>query len=128
MFTGSSGSITSPGYPNNYPNNARCRYDIRVRGNMKIVLLIHYVDLEHCCDKLRIQQTVSGSNGLVTELTGNVTDRNFTSAENRFILLFRSDGSVTKRGFRASYYAIRTGKWAKMFMARKLTGKVSMKD
>ena len=110
VFTGSSGSITSPGYPNNYPNNVRCRYDIRVRGNMKIVLLIHFLELEYSYDKLRIRQTVSGSQRNVTELTGYMTDRNFTSAENRFILLFTSDHSATRRGFRASYYAIRPGK------------------
>ena len=117
VFTGLSGNITSPGYPSIYPNNARCRYEIRMEGDTKIRLQIHFFDLENGYDKLRIQQTVSGSDNVVADLSGTIrTPRNYTSAENRFILLFTSDHSITKRGFIASYHAIRPGKWFKTFM------------
>ena len=110
MFTGSSGSFNSPGYPNNYPNNAHCTYDIHVPRTMKIVLVIHVLDLESGYDKLELRQMVSGTSNTVAELSGYiVTDRNFTSAENRFILLFTSDHSVRRTGFRASYRAIPPG-------------------
>ena len=78
---------------------------------MKIVLVINVLDLESGYDKLELRQMVSGTSNTVAELSGtDRTPRNYTSAENRFTLLFTSDHSVTKRGFSASYYTIRSGK------------------
>ena len=117
VFTGLSGTITSPGYPNNYPNSAICGYDIHVPRNMRIHLEFDVFYLGSCCDKLQIQQMISGTNYIVAELTGSAaTQRNFTSAENRFTLYFTTDYSGTSRGFRANYYAIQSGKQVQMFV------------
>ena len=120
MFTELSGSFQSPGYPDNYPNNARCTYDIRVPRNMKILLVIHSFDLETSDDKLELRQMVSGSNNFVTEFTGTeIAPRNYTSAENKFTLFFRSNPIDTRGGFKASYSAI-GGKQFNMLFYRKL--------
>ena len=115
VFSGSSGSFSSPKYPDQYPANARCNYEIRVPTNLKIVLEIHFYDLEKSFDKLRLSQMSSGSYNLVAEFTGiERTPRNYTSAENRFTLLFTSDGSGSRKGFLASYRTI-LGKQFKTF-------------
>ena len=110
-FTSLSGRLASPGFPNNYPNNARCTYEIDVPTDRRIVLEVQFYDFEQCCDRLVIRQMVSGSSNEVANLSG---ERNspirYTSAENRFTLIFTSDYSVTRRGFRASYYTIRSGR------------------
>ena len=72
--------------------------------------MLHFFDLEACCDRLQLKQMVSGMNYVVAEFRGTErTSRQYTSAENRFTLSFTSDGSVVRRGFRASYYAIESG-------------------
>ena len=79
---------------------------------MKIILVIHFFDLESSSGKLELRQMVSGSNNVVQELTGSENiAKTYTSAENRFTLLF-SSGPIfgfrsDKRGFWASYRAIR---------------------
>ena len=110
MFTGWGGTITSPGYPNNYPNNARCTYDIRARRGMKIQLTFHFIDLESDHDELQLIQMEPGSKNIVTEVSGTEnTERRYTSARNRFTLLFTSDSRITKGGFRARYHFIPSG-------------------
>ena len=115
VFTGSSGSFNSPSYPHNYPNNANCTYDIHVPRNMKIRLVVHFFEMEQGSDKLELRQLVSGSESIVAQLSGSeISARTYTSAENRFILLFTSDYVNTRRGFRASYDAILPGKFVRI--------------
>ena len=40
-LAGSGGQLLSPGYPNNYPNNARCTWNIQV-PNMAVVHVMIY--------------------------------------------------------------------------------------
>ena len=110
VFTGLCGVLKSPGYPTYYPNNAHCTYDIHVPKDMRIVLVLHLFDLESCCDKLLLTQVVSGMNEVVAELSGSERiRRQYISVENRFTVLFTSDGSVTRGGFRASYFTLEKG-------------------
>ena len=108
-FTSVNGSFTSPGYPNNYPNSANCHYEIRVPSDKRIVLTFDVFSLESGYDKLKLTQLRSGSMAHVDVLTGSgVAGRIFYSAENVFILVFTSDGSVTRTGFVARYYSGRS--------------------
>ena len=110
-FTSFSGNITSPGFPNNYPNNANCIYEIRVPINRRIVLDLLFHDFEDKRDMLKIRQTVSGSSIFVADLTGTRNyDLRFTSHKNRFTLMFTSDASITKRGFSARYHSFELGR------------------
>ena len=110
-FTSVNGRFTSPGYPRNYPNYARCRYVIRVPYCNRIELRFEYFNLEQGYDKVRIMQMDSGLLVDVANVTGyGSTERKFVSVENVFILLFTSDGSVTSAGFTARYNAIHTGR------------------
>ena len=109
-YTSPTGNVTSPGYPNNYPNNAECYYEIKAPVGHRIVLDLEFHDLEYRYDFLDIRQIVSGSNTRVIRLTHrHYNPRRITSAENILMLVFTSDGSRTKRGFKATYHTIRSG-------------------
>lgn len=110
-FTSLNGSFSSPfNSDGKYPNNANCRYEIRVPQDRRIVLTFDDFELEQGYDKLGIKQLSSRSLVHVTELTGSkVTGRSFTSAENLFVLQFTSDKTVTARGFVARYHTIKSG-------------------
>ena len=101
------GNLASPGFPDNYPSMASCYYEIRVPADRRIVLDLHFYDLETGRDHLEIKQAVSGSLRLKTSLTGTINRLiRYISAENKFILRFTSNGSVQKRGFSANYFTI----------------------
>ena len=69
--------------------------------------MFHNFELESCCDKLKLKSLVSGISSFERELTGALyPNRYFISDANRFVMLFRSGGSVSKSGFRASYSTI----------------------
>ena len=42
-----SGDVSSPGYPRNYPANQRCSFAIRVPSGNSIVVTFKEIDLEH---------------------------------------------------------------------------------
>ncbi|XP_017055443.1 cubilin homolog [Drosophila ficusphila] len=106
------GTITSPRYPNEYPLDAHCEWQIRVHPGSGIALLVDDLELEDMgdCqyDKLMVYAGIkkpnqaedinicrlpAGSNQLF-ELDGNVAT-----------LIFSSDSSNSFRGFRLSYRA-----------------------
>ena len=104
FFTSLNGNFASPGFPNNYPNNARCTYEIYVSIVRRIVLELQFYDFETDYDRLVIRQMVSGSNREVATLSGTRNSPiQYISTENRFMLMFTSDYSVTMRGFTATY-------------------------
>ena len=110
-FSSANGMFASPGYPiRNYPNFADCRYEIRVKDGRRIVVIFDDFQLEQGYDTLMMERVVPGSIVHRQALTGsgNVGKR-FFSVVNVFKFEFRSDGSVTKRGFVARYHSIQSG-------------------
>lgn len=107
-----SGVITSPFYPRDYPNAVTCRWKITASRGKRIKLVITDMYLEwggnHCpCDYLRIQNGFLYDSGVPYEplcgrLTGNLT-LTFYSFRETLTVLFVTDGSVTYRGFNATY-------------------------
>ena len=107
VMTANYGYFSSPNYPNNYPNNARCSYSISAPSGRQIVVRVHYYDIENegSCryDKLEIK----AGNTILASLCGsNNNTVQYIARTNQVTALFRSDGSVTRRGFYASYYTI----------------------
>ncbi|XP_027766639.1 deleted in malignant brain tumors 1 protein-like [Empidonax traillii] len=100
------GSIQSPGYPNSYPNNARCVWRIRLRDPASRVEL-QFLDVQlegGSCSYDAIEVFDGGSPG--GRLLGTVCtndSRVFTSSGHQLTILFRSDYSITGRGFQAYY-------------------------
>lgn len=52
--TGSSGTVTSPRYPEPYPDDADCRWSLSVDVGYRIRLLFAYLDLEPHRDALQV--------------------------------------------------------------------------
>ncbi|XP_051655735.1 deleted in malignant brain tumors 1 protein-like [Manacus candei] len=106
LLQGLWGSIESPGYPNSYPNNAHCVWHIRLWDPARRVeLRFSDVELEGSnCSYDAIEVFDGGPLG--GPLLGTVctnTSRVFTSSGHQLTVLFRSDFSITRRGFLAYY-------------------------
>ncbi|XP_077655255.1 scavenger receptor cysteine-rich domain-containing protein DMBT1-like [Urocitellus parryii] len=103
----SSGNFSSPFYPGNYPNNARCVWDIEVPNNHLVTVTFIYVRLEGGCnyDYIEVFDGPSSSSRLIAKVCDGDTG-SFTSSSNFLSVRFTSDGSVTRAGFQAAFYSI----------------------
>ncbi|XP_066880529.1 deleted in malignant brain tumors 1 protein [Kogia breviceps] len=101
-----SGSFVSPSYPGNYPNNAKCVWDIEVQNNYVVTVVFRDVQLEGGCnyDYIEVFDGPYHSSPLLARVCDGATG-SFTSSSNFMSIRFISDGSVTKRGFQAAYYS-----------------------
>ena len=79
--------------------------------NRRIILDVLYHDMKRDIDKLKIRSVVRGREMFVADLTGKREyHQRFASFKNRLLLMFTSDGGVTKRGFFASYHSKELGR------------------
>ncbi|XP_073784574.1 scavenger receptor cysteine-rich domain-containing protein DMBT1 isoform X7 [Danio rerio] len=101
-MTAWTGELFSPRYPNNYPNNARCTWTIHSTGNTTVSLTFNDVDLESCCDYIRVHDGPSTLYPLLEEIR-DYRNQSFKSTGNTLTVLFYSDSSVTRRGFQANW-------------------------
>ncbi|XP_055948273.1 uncharacterized protein LOC129981454 isoform X2 [Argiope bruennichi] len=100
-------AIQSPNYPNRYFANSNCKWTLEGPIGTGIVLQFSDFDTESSFDTVQIQvggRTEEKSVSLVT-LSGNpdLSSMSYTTASNLMIIKFRTDGSVEKKGFRASW-------------------------
>ena len=101
-------SIESPNYPSKYRPLADCKWTLQGPPGMSILLQFTEFESERNYDTLQILvggKTEDSSITLAT-LSGSIPgigSQSFKSASNFMILRFRSDSSVEKGGFRASW-------------------------
>ncbi|XP_045882280.1 deleted in malignant brain tumors 1 protein isoform X19 [Meles meles] len=106
FLTQPSGYFSSPFYPGNYPNSAKCVWDIEVQNNYHITIIFRDVQLEGGCnyDYIEVFDGPAHSSPLIARVcSGSVGP--LTSSSNFMSIRFVSDGSVTRRGFQADYYS-----------------------
>ncbi|CAH1267266.1 CUZD1 [Branchiostoma lanceolatum] len=100
---GSSGNISSPGYPGPYPSNADCAWRIMVEEGKRIVIVFKALDIEHhgACsyDYLQIHDEAYMTAASLAKVCGNTLPPSVTSSGNNVLLIFRSDRSVGGVGF-----------------------------
>eukprot|EP00795_Rhopilema_esculentum_P014104 gene14104-5092_t len=107
FLTFSNGYIYSPNYPQNYPVNTQCVWVITVQTGHNVQ--INFTDFEmeaHSSCSFDYIQITDGYGANATELARGcgTTSPGFTqSTGNVMIVKFRSDASVTRKGFRAYY-------------------------
>ncbi|XP_066096252.1 deleted in malignant brain tumors 1 protein isoform X4 [Saccopteryx bilineata] len=101
-----SGYFSSPFYPEDYPNNARCVWDIEVRNNDRVTVVFRDVQLEGNCnyDYIEVFDGPYHSSPLIGRICHGARD-SFTSSSNFMSIRFISDGSITRRGFQVEYYS-----------------------
>ncbi|XP_075831319.1 scavenger receptor cysteine-rich domain-containing protein DMBT1 [Microtus pennsylvanicus] len=100
------GNFSSPFYPANYPNNARCVWNIEVPNNYRVTLVFRDVQLEGGCsyDYIEIFDGPHHSSPLIARVCDGALG-SFTSTSNFMSVRFISDHIITRRGFQAEYYS-----------------------
>ncbi|CAO2583584.1 Deleted in malignant brain tumors 1 protein, partial [Lemmus lemmus] len=100
------GNFSSPFYPENYPNNARCVWNIEVPNNYRVTLVFRDVQLEAGCvyDYIEIFDGPHHSSPLIARVCDGALG-SFTSTSNFMSVRFISDHIITRRGFQAEYYS-----------------------
>ncbi|KAK3779189.1 hypothetical protein RRG08_035183 [Elysia crispata] len=106
-LSGNEGSLQSPNYPSDYPNNARCVWTIETDPGTRVSLNFSAFSLEdgrNCRhDSLVVRDGNSSSSPLLRKLCGQERTVAITASGNNLFLEFRSDRSVTKNGFLAQW-------------------------
>ncbi|KAH9509838.1 hypothetical protein Btru_045374 [Bulinus truncatus] len=108
-LTMSTGRLTSPGYPYGYPNNLMCAWTIERLTNQRISLSVNDLSLEtvdNCFyDYIDVYDGASFSSPRMLHACNN-TQMLMTSSSNVMHVMFKSDESVSSRGFSATYQTI----------------------
>ena len=105
-----SGAIKSPNYPENYPDKQDVEYTLETEQGSRIELTFNVFSLE---DSLRGKCSqdyvkVIDSNGTnLAILCGENRPAPFKSRGNNMTVIFYSDASVNRRGFEATWRAIK---------------------
>jgi len=102
-YNASSGTITSPNYPNNYTNNLFIQYKIVTPENTYVQITVADFITETCCDYLKIINGISNNdNNTIVLLKGNYTDSVpmvYNAQSNMVMMIFYTDYSVVRSGF-----------------------------
>eukprot|EP00072_Mus_musculus_P037574 XP_006507369.1 PREDICTED: deleted in malignant brain tumors 1 protein isoform X9 [Mus musculus] len=106
LLTQPSGQFSSPYYPSNYPNNARCSWEILVPNMNRVTVVFTDVQLEGGCnyDYILVYDGPQYNSSLIARVCDG-SNGSFTSTGNFMSVVFITDGSVTRRGFQAHYYS-----------------------
>ncbi|XP_035220366.1 complement C1s-A subcomponent-like isoform X2 [Stegodyphus dumicola] len=106
---GSGGTLTSPKYPDNYPSNVDCRWQLTAtEPNATIYLRIDKLHIEPDTDcKLDYLQVYLGASTLAPSLgpfCGNINDRVLKTNSSKLLLVFHSDPVYEDKGFAIDYF------------------------
>ncbi|XP_054885765.1 deleted in malignant brain tumors 1 protein-like isoform X2 [Poeciliopsis prolifica] len=99
-----SGTISSPNHPDYYNDNSYCVWQLRAAYDQRIFLAFSYLQLENCCncDYISIYDGPYTYSPYLGKVCNN-TLSTFYSSSNYMTVIFRTDGSVVGRGFRAEF-------------------------
>ncbi|KAI1280397.1 Cubilin [Halotydeus destructor] len=109
-YNGSSGVITSPFYPDNYPADRRCQY--RIVGPLSSVVRLEFQSFEvegsdGCIyDYLEVRDGGSENGTRLGRLCGHELPEPITSRFNEIWMVFATDGSEHNKGFFANFSSI----------------------
>ncbi|CAN8019271.1 unnamed protein product, partial [Ixodes persulcatus] len=104
------GQISSPNYPNTYPNSASCSWLIKTNLDLGISLLFNDFELEK--DNNCISEYVSVYDGndtsapILATYCGNTAPLPILSSSNQIYIVFMSDNEVQGKGFSAIYRGV----------------------
>ena len=104
-------TINSPNYPNDYPSETTCMWQLQVPMGRFIKLHFEDFKTERYYDQLFIYDVVEenlvSDETLLEKLSGEDTPDHIELHENKIRLLFVTDSGVTKKGFRIRYEGTR---------------------
>ena len=82
--------MSSPYYPQNYPNQTECIYTVSTENGLRIVIEFQDFDLESGYDFLYVDDD---------RFTGSIVPESVISSDRNVTIRFRSDEFVDGRGF-----------------------------
>ncbi|XP_040212234.1 low choriolytic enzyme-like [Rana temporaria] len=100
------GIVASPNFPKNYPNNAYCQWTISTTSKIKITFTDFDVDGDMksvCTDVLWIYDSQYMLAAYQKVFCGQTLPPSFTSRGNNMQIIFNSDATVSRKGFRLVY-------------------------
>lgn len=111
VLTGLSGVLTSPEYPDNYPNNVECRWVIRAAGPATVKLVFVDFQMEGNEECTYDYVVVLGGPGPARghHYCGSTRPPTLVSLGHELQVVFKSDFNIGGRGFKAYYFSGRRG-------------------
>uniref|UniRef100_A0A452HWC6 CUB domain-containing protein n=1 Tax=Gopherus agassizii TaxID=38772 RepID=A0A452HWC6_9SAUR len=109
VLTGLSGMITSPHYPENYPNNAECCWIIRAVPNsiIKLVFADFQMENNEGCnfDYVAVYDGPTMGDMHLSHYCGNMKPPDIVSSTHELLVMFKSDFNIGGRGFKAYFFS-----------------------
>ncbi|ELW49304.1 Tolloid-like protein 2 [Tupaia chinensis] len=109
FITTLNGTIASPGWPQEYPTNKNCVWQVVAPAQHRISLQFEEFELEGngVCkyDFVEVRSGLSPDARLHGRFCGSETPEVLTSQSNNLRVEFKSDNTVSKRGFRAHFFS-----------------------
>uniref|UniRef100_A0A8C5U5Z5 Deleted in malignant brain tumors 1 protein n=1 Tax=Malurus cyaneus samueli TaxID=2593467 RepID=A0A8C5U5Z5_9PASS len=109
LLSSSSGSLQSPFYPSNYPNNVNCVWEIQVKNNFlhftkQLCFLLRMEGGQCLSDYVEIYDGPVHTSPLLGKICSGYY-HSYISSSNLLTVLFHSNSRYTYRGFQAYYYS-----------------------
>ncbi|XP_078357451.1 uncharacterized protein LOC144642360 [Oculina patagonica] len=113
-LTGTSGNVSSPSYPSNYPNRQTCRWIITVPQGYLVRLSFEVFQLETCavpspvcsCDHVEVRDGRDGSSKQLGRYCGNDQPSPVHSSGRFMWMEFDTDLTGNEKGFLANFIAV----------------------
>ncbi|XP_036301063.2 CUB domain-containing protein 2 [Pipistrellus kuhlii] len=107
VLTGLSGVLTSPGYPDHYPNDAECRWVIRAAGPATVKLVFADFQVEGSAECAYDYVAVLGAPGPARghRFCGGARPPALVSRGFELQVVFKSDFNIGGRGFKAYFFS-----------------------
>ncbi|KAG8592594.1 hypothetical protein GDO81_000555 [Engystomops pustulosus] len=109
LLTKLNGTITTPAWPKEYPPNKNCVWQVVAPSQYRISVKFEYFELEgnEVCkyDFVEIRSGLSSDSKLHGKFCGTEVPEVITSQYNNMRIEFRSDNTVSKKGFRAHFFS-----------------------
>ncbi|XP_068767352.1 enteropeptidase isoform X2 [Struthio camelus] len=96
-------TFSSENFPNNYPNQASCIWYLNAEMGKNIQLHFQFFDLENIYDVVEVRDGRGADSLLLAVYTGQNPLPDVFSTTNQMTVLFFTDQSSTKKGFRANF-------------------------
>ncbi|KAM6346195.1 tolloid-like protein 1 isoform 1-T1 [Podargus strigoides] len=109
LLTKLNGTITTPGWPKEYPPNKNCVWQVVAPTQYRISMKFEFFELEgnEVCkyDYVEIRSGLSSDSKLHGKFCGTEVPEVITSQYNNMRIEFRSDNTVSKKGFKAHFFS-----------------------
>ncbi|KAM8873002.1 bone morphogenetic protein 1-like isoform 2-T2 [Synchiropus picturatus] len=109
FITNLNGSFTSPGWPKEYPPNKNCVWQVMAPKQYRITLVFEVFETEgnDVCkyDYVEVRSGLNSDSKLHGKFCGAEKPEVITSHHNNMTIEFKSDNTVSKKGFKAHFFS-----------------------